>query len=890
MAKGKDPSETPLMRQYLGAKRAHPDALLFFRLGDFYELFFEDAVTTAGALDLTLTSRNKHADEEVPMCGVPHHAAAGYVQRLTDMGYRVAICEQMADPSTVKGIVPREVVRIVTPALVFDEAGLTPGQNAYLAAVDREGEAYGVAAYDGSTGELLSCEVADERSALSEILRLEPRELLLGEGTDGFAKAFSVLRPKVPQRAPKPVDPRLLERALGVGEAERAEPSEVARRAAARALAYAEECEPQRKIPVARLVSRATGERLVLDASTQEHLELVRTNDGDTRGSLLAQIDETKTSMGARLLRARLLSPSNDVAKIRTHQDAVEFFVENPGLRKDLRARLAKISDLERIAVRLLTGRALPRDLVKLSAALHEIPCIVQEIDRSAKAIGALGGRAAELGKIAPCEEARALLDRALADEPAAKPGTGEVIRQGYDSELDEARTLSRGGQELIVSLEARLREETQIGSLKLKYTRVFGWYIELTKTHVARAPSTWRRKQTIATGERYTNDELDALSDKVAHAEELLASRETALYQELVKTLAEHAERFRDEARALAELDVAQGLAEVAHKYDYVKPEVDDGHELTLVDARHPVVERLAAAGTFVPNDVSLDAAEDAHERGLSRLWLVSGPNMAGKSTFMRQVALAVILAQMGSFVPARRAKIGIVDRVLTRVGANDNLSKGESTFMVEMKETANVLYRATRRSLVVLDEIGRGTSTYDGLSIAWAVAEHLAEVTRCRALFATHYHELTALGEAQKGAENRSVSAREHEGDIVFFHKVGAGAASRSYGVACARLAGLPEIVLSRARAILEGLESRGEAPSTRAAEAKDLKDGAPPARRRRSADTSQLGLFAAAAQAEDPSVRAVVERLRATDPNALTPMDALLLVAQLKSTLGS
>jgi len=886
MAKGKDPTDTPLMRQYLTAKRAHPDALLFFRLGDFYELFLEDAVITAKALDLTLTSRNKNSDDEIPMCGVPHHAAAGYVQRLTEMGHRVAICEQMADPATVKGIVPREVVRIVTPALVFDEAGLAPGENAYLCAVEGDGEHFGVAAYDGSTGELLSCELPDERSALSEILRLDPREILLGEGTDGISRALEAVRPRVPRRPPRALDAALLEGALGAGEAERAEPSRVARTAAARALAYAKECEPTRALPVTRLVSRATGERLVLDASTQDHLELVRTNDGDTRGALLDQIDETKTSMGARLLRARLLSPSNDVAQIRSYQDSVAFFLENPGLRADVRARLAKVPDLERIAVRLLTARAAPRDLVKLRAALEEIPSIVREIERSAKALTALGGRAADLGKIAPCEEARALLGRALCDDPGQKPGAGEVIREGYDTELDEARRLARGGQELIVSLETRLREETQIGSLKLKYTRVFGWYIELTKTHVARAPSSWRRKQTIATGERYTNDELDALSDKVAHAEDLLASRETELYQELVKRLAEHAELLREEARALAEVDVAQGLAEVAHANDYVRPEVDASYELTLVDARHPVVERIATAGTFVPNDVSLDASEDADTRGLSRLWLVSGPNMAGKSTFMRQVALAVILAQMGSFVPARRAKIGVVDRVLTRVGANDNLSKGESTFMVEMKETANVLYRATRRSLVVLDEIGRGTSTYDGLSIAWAVAEHLAEVTKCRALFATHYHELTALGEGQRGCENRSVSAREHEGNIVFFHKVGSGAASRSYGVACARLAGLPEIVLSRARAILEGLESRGEAPQARGAAAPAKE---PQGKKGRAAATPQLGLFGSAPAPEDPHVRAVVERLRATDPNALTPMDALLLVAQLKSALG-
>ncbi|MFO0644438.1 MAG: DNA mismatch repair protein MutS [Polyangiaceae bacterium] len=890
MAKERDASETPLMRQYLTAKRGHPDALLFFRLGDFYELFYEDAVVAAKALDLTLTSRNKNAEDSVPMCGVPHHAAASYVQRLTDMGHRVALCEQMADPQTVKGIVPREVVRVLTPALVFDDAGLTPGQNAYVAALESSGAAYGLAAYDGSTGELSSCELPDARAALSELLRQDPRELLVGPGCEAVASELSLARPKLAQRrVPSAMSPverdAVLTRLLGAEEAERSEPSLVARTAAARVLAYAESCEPGKKLPVSHLVSKATGGTLVLDASTQEHLELVRTNDGGTSGALLAQLDETCTSMGARLLRARLLAPSTVVETIRARLDEVAFFVENPGLRADLRARLGRVADLERLAVKLLTGRVLPRDLVRLRATLTELPGIALEIEKSARALEALGAKAPEALSVAPCEESLELLTRALADTPGAKAGDGDVLRDGYDAELDEARKLARGGQELLVGLEAKLREETQIGSLKLKFTRVFGWYIELTKTHVARAPASWRRKQTVATGERYTNDELDALSDKVAHAEDRLASRETELYVELVRALASHAEVLRERARTIAALDVAQALAEVAHTHDYVRPVVDESLVLSLVDARHPVVERVTAAGTFVPNDCRLDATEGADGEGRARLWLVSGPNMAGKSTFMRQVALAVVLAQMGSFVPAREAHVGVVDRVLTRVGASDNLSKGESTFMVEMKETANVLYRATRRSLVVLDEIGRGTSTYDGLSIAWAVAEHLADVSRCRALFATHYHELTALGESQGGCANYSVSAREHEGDIVFFHKVGPGAASRSYGVACAKLAGLPELVLSRARAILEGLESRGESPEpVRAQEPGPRKKG------RARAEAPQLGLFGKEPEGMPKEVRAVVDRLRATDPNALTPMDALVLLAQLKRELGA
>ncbi len=881
MAKGKDATQTPLMQQYLTAKDGHKDALLFFRCGDFYELFFEDAVVAAKALDLTLTSRNKNAEDEIPMAGVPHHAVSSYIQRLLDQGFKVALCEQMADPATVKGIVPREVVRVVTPALVFDDSGLEAARNAYLVAVEvGDRGALGLAALDASTGELLCCEAPDEPSLVAEIMRLDPRELLVGPGADAAGDALVLARPALARRP----DSRSLTEAdavtqldalLGRGEAEKSARSLLARRAAARVVRYAQACEPGRALPVARLVEYVLGDSLILDASTQEHLELVRTLDGEARGALLTQIDATRTAMGARLLRRRLLAPRTRVAEIQARHEAVAFFLENPGLRVEVRARLARVGDLERLATKLLTERASPRDLVQLRESLAEYPCILRSIAESERGPAALGGAALALPPAEACSEALALLGRALADEPSARVADGNVIRDGFDPELDEARGLARGGQRMIVELENNLREETQISSLKLRYTRVFGWYIELTRTHVARAPQSWRRKQTIATGERYTNDVLDALSDRLAHAEERLAQREAELYAGLVRGLAAHVQRIREAAESLADWDVGSALAEVAHAQDYVRPEVDEGLVLEIEAGRHPVVERLAAAGNFVPNDALLDASEEANA---ARLWLVTGPNMAGKSTFMRQVALIVILAQMGSFVPARRARIGVVDRVLTRVGASDNLSRGESTFMVEMKETANVLRRATRRSLVVLDEIGRGTSTYDGLAIAWAVAEHLADVARCRALFATHYHELTVLGEGSAACANHSVSAREHDGDIVFFHKVQAGAASRSYGVACARLAGLPELVLGRARAILDGLESRGAVPGLPG-------KGASPAKGSRK-DIPQLALFDAGKPAPPSPVLA---RLRATDTDRLTPLEALTLLVQLKAELG-
>ena len=868
-------AQTPVMRQYLAAKSGHPDALLFFRMGDFYELFFEDAVVAARALDLTLTARNKGATDEVPMAGVPHHAASGYVQKLLEQGFKVAICEQMADPSTVKGIVPREVVRVVTPGIAYDDAGLDARRNHFLVAVDRElPEPFGIAALDVSTGELTACEAADVASVVSELVRLDPREVLVGPGAGEVAEPLEEACAKaVVRTVSEPLDAvgaeAILGGQLGVGEAAASCPSEPARRAAARCVAAARASEAGRPVPVARLVSYALGDTLVLDDATQAHLELVRTVDGSERGSLLAQIDATTTAAGARLLRRRLLAPLTTVAEVRRRQDAVELFVTQPGMRAELRERMVDVGDVERLAVKLALDRAAPRDLGALRRSLAALPGLVDTLercpDRSARDALGLEDDQPWLDE---CNDLFDLLSRAVADDPPARASDGGVIRDGFDRDLDEARDLMRGGQRLIVDLETRLRESSGIPSLKLRFTRVFGWYIEVTKSHVVKAPAEWRRKQTISSGERFTCDALDEVADKLAHAEERAASREADLFAETVRDLARHVQRLRSLAACLAAWDVAAALGEVAHRDDWSRPVIDESLELVLEDARHPVVEKLSAGGRFVPNDVTLGAGE-----GRPRLWLVTGPNMAGKSTLMRQTAIAVILAQMGSYIPARSGRIGVVDRVLTRVGASDNLSRGESTFMVEMKETANVLRRATTRSLVVLDEIGRGTSTYDGLAIAWAVAEHLHDTVACRAMFATHYHELTELATTRAPTcETWSVSAREHDGDIVFLHKLQRGAASRSYGIACARLAGVPEPVLARARVLLGELE-QGTA-------ARNLD---PPPRSGSKAARPQLGLFEAAANriASHPAIDA----LRAVDVDRLTPLEALGLVASLQ-----
>jgi DNA mismatch repair protein MutS len=635
-------------------------------------------------------------------------------------------------------------------------------------------------------------------------------------------------------------------------------------------LRFARACNPGAELPVRRIGSWDPSTALVIDPVAQAHLELVHSVAGLRGATLLGVIDATRTAAGARLLRRRLLAPLTSVERIRRRLDLVELFVVHVRLRDALSAELEQVGDLERLAVRASLGEATPRDLGALrdglaaaEKAVHLLDAVEEVADRETLGLAEQA--------VDTVDDLRAALERALVERPPALAKDGSVFRAGYDRELDEHDSLRRSGTERMVELEAQLREQTAITNLKVRYTRVFGWYIEVTRAHAGRAPGEWRRKQTVATGERYTTPELDDLADRILHAEENHRERELLLLREVCSTAARASERVRALSGRLARWDVAAALADVAHRYDYARPSVDASDAIEIRDGRHPVVERLAAAGRFVPNDVSLDLGGD-------RLWLVTGPNMAGKSTLLRQVALSVILAQMGAYVPARAARIGVVDRVLSRVGASDNLARGESTFMVEMRETAEILRSATRRSLVILDEIGRGTSTFDGLAIAWAVAEYLDEVIGCRALFATHYHELTALAESSDHVANYSVSARELQDDVVFLHRLVAGPASRSYGVAVAKLAGLPESVLARARAVLATLESGGAAP---AAGAKGLPHGA------QRANDAQLDLFApggAAARVESE----IVETLRGLDVDRLTPLEALQLLARLKQRL--
>lgn len=861
--------DTPVMRQHAEAKRAHPNRIVFFRLGDFYEMFGEDAVIAAKALDLTLTSRNKGAPDEIPMCGVPHHAAHGHVSRLLELGHSIAICEQMADPTKCKGIVPREVVRVISPGLVTEREHLEASENNWLMALEVTEQGMGMGLFDISTGELAVTVLSDLTDLLAEVARMLPREVLIGtdcSSVDVTAVESVILgvlpRALVRRDEPLPSDPG----SFDLPESDESEPiSLVEQRAAARALRLARTCYPGQTLPVSRLTRWDLRDCLIVDEVAQRHLELVTSTSGDRKTTLLSVIDDTKTSAGARLLRRWLLSPLRDVARIRRRLDAVELFVTQAKLRQEARALLENLTDLERLATRASLGDATARDLGGIRDGLGAARAVVELFSRLELAADrdVLGLNGAVVDTVSDVED---VLGRALVEHPPAQPKDGAIFREGFDADLDACEALRRSGSELIVALESRLKTDLSASSLKLRYTRVFGWYAEISRAQHGRVPAAWRRKQTVANGERYTFDELDELADKIVNAEERHRERELSLLRELVKTVGRVGERIKQLAARTARWDVSAALAEVAHRHDYCRPDVDDGDELLFEEGRHPVVERLSARGRFVPNGCQLSAAGE-------RMWLITGPNMAGKSTLLRQVALCTILAQMGAYVPARRAKVGMIDRVLSRVGASDNLARGESTFMVEMRETSQILRTATRRSLVILDEIGRGTSTFDGLAIAWATGEYLSEVVGCRTLFATHYHELAALADASCHVSNRSVSAQEVNGELIFLHRLVEGSVSHSYGVAVAKLAGLPERVLARARVLLKGLEAG------RSSEGKTA--GLVSGRQQ------QLGLFEPIPQPVDARSW-VADELSALDLDRLTPLEALGVLDQWKRRL--
>jgi DNA mismatch repair protein MutS len=869
------------MRQYLDAKRQYRDAIVFFRMGDFYEMFYEDALVAARALELTLTSRSKDAGGNgIPMCGVPFHAADGYVARLVKKGFRVAICEQVEDPKKAKGLVRREVVRVVSPGTLTDASYLDAREPAFLMAIAASGTketTLGAALIDLSTGEFSVAEYTGStglEALADEVAVLRPREIVVSNDQDApqvVERIVSLTRlaPAVTSAEGWSFEPEAARRALldqlkthgleGFG----LEGRTTAIQAAGALVTYLRDTQKVDLAHVRAIGYRGAADSLTIDPITLKHLEVVTGSEGGTQGSLLHEIDRTITSMGGRLLRGWLLRPLCALERIRDRLDAVEEFAFRSTERGRFRDILKGVHDLERLIGRVALGTAGPRELVSLRQSFETVPRVRMLLDQCQAPL--MRSLLAELDDLA---DVRDLIERTLLDEPPAIVREGGFTRDGVDPALDELKAISRSGRQVIAEMEDRERSRTGISSLKVRFNRVFGYYIEISKANLHLVPDDYLRKQTIAGGERFTTPALKEHEEKVLGADERILARELEIFEALRSSVAAEATRIQDTARALATLDVLAGLAETAAIANYTKPHVHEGDDYLVADGRHPVVERYADA--FVPNDIDLNGTT-------RQLVVLTGPNMGGKSTYLRQTALIPLLAQIGSFVPARQAKVPMVDRIFARVGASDNIARGHSTFMVEMQETANILHTATSRSLVVLDEIGRGTSTFDGLSIAWAVAEYLVTSPRARpkTLFATHYHELTDLADGLPGVVNAHVSAREWKDQIIFLRKIVSGRSDRSYGIQVARLAGLPATVVTRAQEILAGLErdeaSRGGRPTLSAS------SGGP--------STAQLGLFATPVESSSTLGKAVLSRLETIDIDDTTPRQALELLAELK-----
>jgi DNA mismatch repair protein MutS len=869
------------MRQYLDAKQQYRDAILFFRMGDFYEMFYEDALVAARALDLTLTSRAKDGQgTSIPMCGVPHHALDTYLARLVKKGFRVAICDQVEDPKKAKGIVKREIVRVVSPGTLTDSQHLDERAPAFLLSITTNGHIgsdpiLGVALLDITTGEFSCAEYAGPaglQALADEVMVLRPREIVAAVGLDLSRVLLDGAGDRLPVTR---VDPWTFEhesarrslidqfRTNGL-EGFGLDGHASAVSAAGALLHYLRDTQKADLAHVRSIAYKTSADCLLIDAVTLKHLEIVESIDGGREGTLLHEIDRTVTVMAGRLLRSWLLRPLVALDRIRDRLDAVEEFAFRSTDRGKFREVLKQVQDLERLVARAALGSAGPRDLVGLKQSIAVVPRVRLMLDACEAPLSR-----SLISALDDLLDVRDDIDRCLIDDPGALVRDGGYIRDGLDAGLDDLRHISRSGKQVIAELEERERARTGINSLKVRFNRVFGYYIEISKSNLHAVPPDYHRKQTIAGGERFITPALKEYEEKVLGADERILEREVELFEQLRARVAAESTRIQDTARALAALDVLAGLAETAALSNYIKPHVHDSDEMSVADGRHPVVERRCN-GAFVPNDTILDGSAN-------QLVILTGPNMGGKSTYLRQTALVCLMAQCGSFVPATRAKLGIVDRIYARVGASDNITRGQSTFMVEMQETANILHGATSRSLVVLDEIGRGTATFDGLSIAWAVAEYLATNQRGRpkTLFATHYHELTDLADALPGVVNAHVAAREWQDDIVFLHKIVPGRSDRSYGIQVARLAGMPAEVITRARAILAALEhdelTRGGRPSI---------SGTP------SEPQQQLGLFHMTSA--DPALERLAQRLRGTDTNNLTPLQALSLLADLKKEL--
>ncbi len=854
---------TPMMQQYLDIKERYPGMILFFRLGDFYEMFFDDAITVSRELELTLTGKDCGLKERAPMCGVPYHAAETYINRLIGLGHKVAICEQLEDPALCKGLVKRDVIRIVTPGTVVEQSMLSERRNSYILALCADGKRAGVAFADVSTGEFFTYE-SDASRLADELARIAPREIIADEGAMALADSLGAQVPVSPYaqgafRLSSAKEALLHHFHVASLDVFGLRDLKMAARAAGALMRYLGDTQKNALEHIATLRLYRREQYMALDRTARRNLELTESLRGERKGSLLALLDKTATSMGGRTLRTWIEQPLCVRDDIERRLDAVAELKDDPMMAQSLFEELRGVYDVERLLSRVSYRSINARDCLSLGASLSRIPQV-----RALIAQGKSAMLRELLEQLDPVEDVRDLLLCAINPDAPPLISDGNIIREGYNEELDKLRRASKEGVQWVAELEAKEREETGIKNLRIRYNKVFGYYIEVTKSNYAQVPYRYTRKQTLANSERYVTPELHELEEQILGAQEHSLRLEQQLFADIRERLSEHIGRLQATAQALKTLDALLSLALAAVEYGYARPEITDDGSIDIEDGRHPVVEQNMEGGQFVPNDTHMDA--DAN-----RMLIITGPNMAGKSTYMRQVALITLMAHMGSFVPARTARIALTDRIFTRVGASDDLASGQSTFMVEMSELAHILMNATARSLIVLDEIGRGTSTFDGLSIAWAVVEYMADkkILGAKTLFATHYHELSELEGHLPGVVNFRIAVKEHGEDVIFLRKIVPGGADKSFGIHVARLAGIPRPVLLRAHEILARLETRDK---------NQLSIGQNIIGEKPQEGPAQMTLF-------DSGAMDIVEELKAIDVMALTPIDAMNLIFKLR-----